>query len=122
MSVFQPLGRLVYINSAKGSERLVSVPLCVCVCVSTPVSKGTSLATSTTCAREPEVLYSTLRRGQQGIHSSAANEDSCGHSVKQIGTPICVPAIFLIYTKELMHLVALLFVESSQGLSIHASC
>ena len=32
------------------------------------------------------------RRGQQGIHSSAANEDSCGHSVKQIGTPICVPA------------------------------
>ena len=94
----------------------------MCVCVSTPVSKGTSLATSTTCAREPEVLYSTLRRGQQGIHSSAANEDSCGHSVKQIGTPICVPAIFLIYTKELMHLVALLFVESSQGLSIHASC
>ena len=32
-------------------------------------------------------------RGQQGIHSSAANEDSCGHSVKQIGTPICVPAL-----------------------------
>ena len=32
-------------------------------------------------------------RGQQGVHSSAANEDSCGYSVKQIGTPICVPAI-----------------------------
>ena len=32
------------------------------------------------------------QKWQQGIHSSAANEDSCGHSVKQIGTPICVPA------------------------------
>ena len=37
--------------------------VCVCVCVSTPVSKGTNLATSTTSAREPEVLYSKLRRG-----------------------------------------------------------
>ena len=32
-------------------------------------------------------------RGGRGAHSSAANEDSCGYSVKQIGTPICVPAI-----------------------------
>ena len=24
-------------------------------------------------------------RGQQGVHSSAANEDGCGYSVKQIG-------------------------------------
>ena len=34
----------------------------------------------------------TFCRGQQGVHSFAANEDSCGYSVKQIGTPICVPA------------------------------
>ena len=31
--------------------------------------------------------------GQQGVHSSAANEDSSGYSVRQIGVPICVPAI-----------------------------
>ena len=34
-------------------------------------------------------LYSS--RGQQGVHSSAANEDSYGYSVKQVGTPIRVP-------------------------------
>ena len=33
-------------------------------------------------------------RGQQGVHSSAANEDSCEYSVKQIETSICVPASF----------------------------
>ena len=56
----------------------------VCVCVSHPVSKGF-----------PIVPTYHISRGQQGIHSSAANEDSCGLSVKQIGTPICVPARFL---------------------------
>ena len=54
----------------------------VCVCVSHPVSKGFATVFPAFHAS----------RGQQGIHSSAANEDSCGHSVKQIGTPICVPA------------------------------
>ena len=34
----------------------------------------------------------TSGRGQQGDHSSAANEDSCDSSVKQIETSICVPA------------------------------
>ena len=49
---------------------------CLCVCVSSP----------------------WCRRGQHGIHSSAANDDSCGHSVKQIGTTICVPARKLLIT------------------------
>ena len=31
-------------------------------------------------------------QGQQGIHRFAANENGCGYSVKQVGTPICVPA------------------------------
>ena len=43
-------------------------------------------------------VYTFWMQGQQGIHSSAANEDSCGHSVKQIGTPICVPAKQLLFT------------------------
>ena len=34
----------------------------------------------------------TSGTGQQGDHSSAANEDSCDSSVKQIETSICVPA------------------------------
>ena len=50
----------------------------VCVCVH-PWTKGL-----------PTLFL--IGRGQQGVHSSAANEDSCGYSVKQIGTPICVPA------------------------------
>ena len=35
-------------------------------------------------------------RGQKAVHSSAANEDSCGYSVMQIGAPICVPALFYV--------------------------
>ena len=32
-------------------------------------------------------------QGKQGVHSSAANKDSCGYSVNQIEMPICVPAL-----------------------------
>ena len=32
-------------------------------------------------------------RGHEGVYSYAANEGSCGYSVMQIGTPICVPAL-----------------------------
>ena len=38
------------------------------------------------------LIFTLTRRGQQGVRSSAVNEDSCGYSVVQIGTPICVPA------------------------------
>ena len=58
----------------------------VCVCVN-PWAKGFLPP-----LQPPLSTHSFTGRGQQGIHSSAANEDSCGHSVKQIGTPICVPA------------------------------
>ena len=36
-------------------------------------------------------MQNKKNRGQQGVHSSAANEDSCEYSVKQIETSICVP-------------------------------
>ena len=56
---------------------------CVCVCVSNPVPKGMFIQV---------VMHAELKnRGQQGVHSSAANEDSCEYSVKQIETSICVP-------------------------------
>ena len=57
--------------------------VCVCVCVSNPVPKGMFIQV---------VMHAELKnRGQQGVHSSAANEDSCEYSVKQIETSICVP-------------------------------
>ena len=53
------------------------------VCVSNPVPKGMFIQV---------VMHAELKnRGQQGVHSSAANEDSCEYSVKQIETSICVP-------------------------------
>ena len=57
------------------------------VCVN-PCSKGCCFSS----------FLNFTSRGQQGIHSSAANEDSCGLSLKQIGTPICVPARKLLIT------------------------
>ena len=55
----------------------------MCVCVSNPVPKGMFIQV---------VMHAELKnRGQQGVHSSAANEDSCEYSVKQIETSICVP-------------------------------
>ena len=51
-----------------------------CVCASTSVPKSFKL----------HLTHSS--RGQQGVHSFAANEDSCRYSVKRIGAPICVPA------------------------------
>ena len=57
--------------------------LILCVCVSNPVPKGMFIQV---------VMHAELKnRGQQGVHSSAANEDSCEYSVKQIETSICVP-------------------------------
>ena len=57
--------------------------VCVCVCVPNPVPKGMFTQV---------VMHAELKnRGQQGVHSSAANEDSCEYSVKQIETSICVP-------------------------------
>ena len=58
----------------------------VCVCVGPPKFQGNKIFADDfqDC------------RGQQGVHSSAANEDSCGYSVMQIGTPICVPALFYV--------------------------
>ena len=35
-------------------------------------------------------LCCSFSRGQQGVHSSAANEDGFGYSVKEIGTPTSV--------------------------------
>ena len=53
------------------------------VCVPNPVPKGMFIQV---------VMHAELKnRGQQGVHSSAANEDSCEYSVKQIETSICVP-------------------------------
>ena len=61
----------------------VCVCVCLCVCVSNPVPKGMFIQV---------VMHAELKnRGQQGVHSSAANEDSCEYSVKQIETSICVP-------------------------------
>ena len=77
-------------SNCPSSEDCHTICVFLCVCVSHPVSKGFPLAPT----------YH-ISRGQQGIHSSAANEDSCGHSVKQIGTPICVPARF--FTSCLLH-------------------
>ena len=64
---------------------------CALVCVSNPVPKGIFILF---CRRtfKQEVLHAEFKnRGQQGVHSSAANEDSCEYSVKQIETSICVP-------------------------------
>ncbi|OLP91627.1 hypothetical protein AK812_SmicGene26640 [Symbiodinium microadriaticum] len=36
---------------------------------------------------ELPMIRTEERRGQQGVHSSAANEDGCGYSVKQSGSP-----------------------------------
>ena len=50
-------------------------------------------------------------RGQQGVHSSAANEDGCGYSVEQSGTPDCVLAMYRVRPMSVlrsfeMHVVA----------------
>ena len=67
----------------------VVVPLCVCgVCLSLLVCVCVRVCVLYVCLH---VLQ--FRRGQQGVHSSAVNEDGCGYSVKQIGTPVCEPAI-----------------------------
>ena len=64
----------------------MSVSVSACGSVSVSVNVCVSPSVSRSCQFLQEC------RGQQGIHSSAANADSCGHSAKQIGTPICVPA------------------------------
>ena len=77
------------ICTENGSHLYIYIYVCVCVCVCHPLGKGFTVSPTST---------GIPRRGQQGIHSSAANEERCGHSVKQIGTPICVPAKKLLIT------------------------
>ena len=58
--------------------------------------------------RTHESLESFRGRGQQGVHSSAANEDGCGYSVKQSGTPDCVPALYRVKPMSVLRLLAML--------------
>ena len=60
------------------------------------------------------------RRGQQGVHSSAAaSADSCGYSVKQIGTPICVPAISCLRKSGPFPLSQTVFQSQALGEQVH---
>ena len=78
-----------YTNSTK--KNVISVCVCVCHTLFQRVSSSFQF--------DFQILDSfqdvTSSRGQQGVHSSAANEDSCEYSVKQIETSICVPARFM---------------------------
>ena len=71
-------GVLLLLNSCSHNIRYVPTPCCVCV--SNPVPKGIFILF---CRRtfKQEVLHAEFKnRGQQGVHSSAANEDSCAGS------------------------------------------
>ena len=79
--------------------------VCVYTCFSTG-SPSRCIRTFSNLSAEGRIR--TFSRGQQGDHSSAANEDSCGTSVKQIGTPICVPASdqVVMFTTNLLCIVS----------------
>ena len=68
---------------------------CVCVCVCHTLFQRVSSSFHFSFQILDSFPDVTLSRGQQGVHSSAANEDSCEYSVKQIETSICVPASFM---------------------------
>ena len=68
---------------------------CVCVCVCHTLFQRVSSSFQFDFQILDSFQDVTSSRGQQGVHSSAANEDSCECSVKQIETSICVPARFM---------------------------
>ena len=62
--------------------------LCVCICVRVGVGAGVCVRV---CVCDPLIAKSFMSNKVQGacgqgVHSSAANEDGYGYSVKQIGT------------------------------------
>ena len=62
------------------------------------------------------IAHTFRSTGQQGVHISAANEDGCGYSVKQSGTPDCAAALYRVKPMSVLRLLEMLEVASESNL------